>query len=58
MAQVLETGLGVALGLGLIAGVFWLAFRRMPDAREPSQSSHESGSWSASSLDSHDGLSG
>ncbi len=35
MAEVLKTALGVVLGLGLIAGVFWLAFRRMPEAREP-----------------------
>ena len=34
MAQVLDIGFGVVLGLGLIAGVFWLAFRRLPEARE------------------------
>jgi len=59
MAQALEMALGVALGLGLIGGVFWLAFRGMPEAREPPQSSSYSPSdWNASDPGSGDGHSG
>ncbi len=49
MAEVLKTALGVVLGLGLIAGVFWLAFRRMPEAREPPAVSFDPIQWGSSS---------
>ena len=47
MVEVLEIALGVMLGLGLIGGVFWLAFRGMPEAREGTGVSYDASSdWS------------
>ena len=45
MAQVLEALLGLVLGIGLIGTVFWFAFRRAPDAREPPFSGTDANSW-------------
>jgi hypothetical protein len=58
MAQVLEMALGVLLGLGLIGGVFWLAFGRMPDKREPPAGSYSAGEWASSDPGANDGHSG